>query len=178
MGGHVGRGGGPAVPASRTPPRPAGGGRCSFLSSFVLQTEPPASGDEAHDLRGVGMEGDSRGRGRHSGLPLKDAPRWLEETWGNTRQPPVSALLVRMSHFTSPALVCVGIGYESAPGPGPVLAAGSPSHSALHPGGLSPHREARNQDGPEVAPGALETRDLQFRVGGPESTPKRPHGSM
>lgn len=116
----------------------------------------------------------STGWAHHGGLPLKDAPRRLEETWGTRGSPPSWCCLSARAASPSPQR-------ESATSrhltPEPVLAMGPPSHSALHPGGLSPHREARSPGWPEVAPGDLGARGLQFRVGGPGGTPKRPHSS-
>lgn len=126
-------------------------------------------------LRPLGMGPmTSTGWAHHGGLPLKDAPRRLEETWGTRGSPPSWCCLSARAASPSPQR-------ESATSrhltPEPVLAMGPPSHSALHPGGLSPHREARSPGWPEVAPGDLGARGLQFRVGGPGGTPKRPHSS-
>lgn len=121
-------------------------------------------------LRPLGMGPmTSTGWAHHGGLPLKDAPRRLEETWGTRGSPPSWCCLSARAASPSPQR-------ESATSrhltPEPVLAMGPPSHSALHPGGLSPHREARSPGWPEVAPGDLGARGLQFRVGGPRRYPK------
>lgn len=98
--------GGLPSPASRAPPHPAGGGRCSFPSSFVLKAEPPASGDGTHDLHRVGAP---------RWAPLEGRPSPAGGDVGDTRQPPILVLPVRTSRFTIPA---AGIGHESAPNPG------------------------------------------------------------
>lgn len=98
--------GGLPSPASRAPPHPAGGGRCSFPSSFVLKAEPLASGDGTHDLHRVGAP---------RWAPLEGRPSPAGGDVGDTRQPPILVLPVRTSGFTIPA---AGIGHETAPDPG------------------------------------------------------------